>query len=202
MKNSITHYNNVYSTFDAKSIITKSLILPKFSYAATVLNIPSRIRSSLDVSILRFIMPKGDMGIDLFQLAQKRVFGGYNIDHVSVHASVFALMPIFKYAQYRVNNIPLTREQFFIEYNLGLSLSKILNIPVNNRTPHRLTPMEPYAQILKLIRSFKITGEDLVKGRIKLIYEKFIHSQIKHVRSNCYRLHMNFFPNYLKTFNY
>ncbi len=62
--------------------------------------------------------------------------------------------------------------------------------------------MEPYARILKLIRELQITGEDLVKGRIKLIYEKFIHSQMKYGRSNSFRLHMKIFPNYLKTFNY
>ena len=178
------------------------MILPKFSYAATVLCIPNDIRKSLNVLIMRFILPKGNMGISLIELAQKREFGGYNIDHVSIHASIFALLPIFKYVQNRVNDIPLTREQFFIEYNLGHQLSKLLQIPVNNRTPHRFTPMEPYAHILKLIRDSRITGEDLVKGRIKIIYEKCIYSQIKHVSCNWSRLHMKIFPNYLKTFNY
>ena len=48
-----------------------------------------------------------------------------------------------------------------------------------------------------------ITGEDLVKGKIKLIYEKFIFSQLKHRSfTNYSRLHLKIFPNYLKTFNY
>ena len=143
VKSSMTHYGSVYSNFDAKSIITKSLILPKLSYAATVLSIPNDIRKSIDISIFRFVIPKGDMRISLNELAQKRAFGGYNVDHVSIHASIFALLPIFKYAQHRINNIPLAREQYFIEYNLGLHLSKLLNIPANNRTPHRFTPMKP-----------------------------------------------------------
>ena len=57
LRSSISHYNNAYSTFDAKSIITKSLILPKVSYAATVVDIPGDIKKSLDSLILKYIVP-------------------------------------------------------------------------------------------------------------------------------------------------
>ena len=63
--------------------------------------------------------------------------------------------------------------------------------------------MKAYAIILKLIRDVNITGEDLVKGKIKLIYEKFIFTQVKNrPYTNYSRLHLKMFPNYLKTFNY
>jgi hypothetical protein len=52
---SLNEYDNVYSTFDAKSIITKSLILPKVSYIATVLEIPRNIRKSLEYESTTFI---------------------------------------------------------------------------------------------------------------------------------------------------
>ena len=75
VKSNLSQYNSVYSTFDSKSIITKSLILPKFSYTATVLSMPTDIKRSLDVSVFRFIVPKGDMRIELMDLAQKGCLG-------------------------------------------------------------------------------------------------------------------------------
>ena len=127
---SLNRYNNTYSTFDAKSIITKSLILPKVSYAATVLKIPKNIENKINSLIFRFIVPKGNVSSTIVDFAQKRHFGGYNIDHISLHASVFCLIPIFKYAKHICEGIPLTKEQYMIEYNLGFQLSKVLNVPV------------------------------------------------------------------------
>ena len=133
----------------------------------------------------------------------KRQFGGYNIDHISLHASVFCLIPIFKYAKHICEGIPLTKEQYMIEYNLGFQLSKVLNVPVNNRNLHRLTPMKNYAFILKFIREMKITGDELLKGRIKPIYERIIYEKTNHRFSIDWgRLHVKVLPNYLKTFNY
>ena len=204
LRSTISDYNNVYSTFDAKSVITKSLILPKVSYAATVVDIPGDIRKSIDTFILKYIIPKGKTYLDLFDLAQKRKFGGYNIDHTTIHAMVFSLIPIFKYVNSIIENIPLTKEQFFIEYNLGIHLANILNVPVNNRTPHRLTPMKPYARILKFLREMNMSKEDLINGKVKSVYEKIIFSKNK-VHDNFpkwSRLHCEILPNYLKTFNY
>ena len=197
-------YNNVYTTFDAKSIITKSLILPKVSYIATVLDIPLKIKNSLESMIFKMVIPKGKTYMSLVDLAQKRNFGGYNIDHISIHATVFSLIPIFKYVKSKIENIPLTKEQFFIEYNLGIYLANLLKIPLNNRTPHRLTPMKPYANILKFLREMHITKEDLIGGRVKTVYEKIIFSK-NSVHCNFpkwSRLHSEVLPNYLKTFNY
>ena len=205
VQESVSRYNCVYSTFDAKSIITKALILPKFLYVASVINIPPNIKQAIDRMVYRYIIPNGNMNIKLIDLAQKRVCGGYNIDCVSIHASIFSLLPIFKYAYHKVNNIPLTKEQFFIEYNLGFQLARILKVPMNNSTPHRMTPMKSYALILKLIRDMHITGDELVKGRIKLIYEKYIfslNSQRSFLSSDWKRLHLKIFPNYIKTFNF
>ena len=200
----LADYNNVYTTFDAKSIISKSLILPKISYVATVLDIPLEIKRSLESMIFRNIIPNGKTFVSLMDLAQKRKFGGYNIDHTSIHASVFSLIPIFKYVKNKIENIPLTKEQFFIEYNLGIYLANVLGIPVNNSTPHRLTPMKPYANILKFLREMHISREDLMSGKVKSVYEKIIFSKNK-VHGNFpkwSRLHSPVLPNYLKTFNY
>ena len=128
VKNLLHTYNDVYTTFDAKSIITKSLILPKVSYTATVLNIPSDIFRSLENLIVKYVIPKGNISIPLTELARKRNSGGYNIDHVLIHASVFSLMPIFKYIKCKVENIPLSNEQFFIEYNLGMQFKSLFGI--------------------------------------------------------------------------
>ena len=76
IKHNLNMYNNVYSTFDAKSIITKSLILPKVSYAASVMNIPSSVKKSIDNLVFRYVIPKGKMGVTLTKLAKKTCLWG------------------------------------------------------------------------------------------------------------------------------
>ena len=49
----------------------------------------------------------------------------------------------------------------------------------------------------------KITGDELLKGRIKPIYERIIYEKTNHRFSIDWgRLHVKVLPNYLKTFNY
>ena len=83
-------------------------------------------------------------------------------------------------------------------------MANLLKIPLNNRTPHRLTPMKPYANILKFLREMHITRDDLISGRVKSVYEKIIFSKNKVHGSfpKWSRLHSIVLPNYLKTFNY
>ncbi len=102
-----------------------------------------------------------------------------------------------------MNNLPLSNEQYFIEYNLGLLLAPFLGIPVDNRTPHRLTPMKSYAFIWKFIKGNKISGEDLIKGKVKTIYEKIIFDRNKFGRFGKWsRLHFDVLPNYIKCQNF
>ena len=75
IKTDISKFNKVYTTYDAKSMITKSLVLPKISYAATVFDIPRDIRKSLESMVFRYIIPKGGTHLNLMDLAQKRKFG-------------------------------------------------------------------------------------------------------------------------------
>ena len=62
------------------------------SYTATVLYIPNDIFRSLENLIIKYVIPKGNISIPLTELARKRNSGGYNIDHVPIHASVFSLL--------------------------------------------------------------------------------------------------------------
>ena len=64
--------------------------------------------------------------------------------------------------------------------------------------------MKHYAAILEFIRDMNITGEDLIKGKIKIVYEKIIYNQnVTTLSSQKWgRIHCSVLPNYLKTFNF
>ena len=87
---------------------------------------------------------------------------------------------------------------------MGIQLGKFLNIPINNRMLHRVTPTKSYANILKFIREMNISKEDLIHGKVKSIYENIIFSKnkIRVFFPKYSRLHNNVLPNYLKTFNF
>ena len=204
IRRSLTLYNETSHTYDAKAIITKSLVLPKISYIATTLDIPLNIRKQVDNLILNFVTKGVTSYVTLFDLAQKRWYGGYNIDHTSVHANVFCLLPIFKYVKNLLTGEPLSDEEHFIDLNIGRQLAKVLGVPVNNSRPHKLTPSVRYANILNFITSMKISKENLMKGKIKLIYESIICSKTNtnYIVPKWRRVHSPILPNYLKTFNY
>ena len=201
---SLSSYSEISHTFDAKAIITKTLVLPKISYIATTLDIPKKIQTQVDNLVLNFVTKGVNTFIKLSDLAQKRHYGGYNIDYTSIHATVFSLLPIFNYVKALSSKEPFSKEAHFIDLNIGRQISRLIGIPVNNRRPHRLTPTAHYERILKFITEMNISPENLKKGRIKIIYENIIASKTNtnYIVPKWRRVHASILPNYLKTFNF
>ena len=103
-----------------------------------------------------------------------------------------------------MDGIPIGREACFIEHNLGIQIARLLQKPVNNCVPHKITPSAAYAEILNFIVTMNITKQDLIDGKIKNVYENIIYSKVRgdYIASKWKRVHLPILPNYLKTFNF
>ena len=204
IQSDVQYYNNFHLTLDAKAVISKSKLLPKVSYFSSTVPIPERVQSKLNNIMLEFVVPHKKTFLCMDDFAMKRHLGGYNIDHVVTHAKLFILKPIFEYIRNKENGIPLSNNQYFIEYNLGQQLSSFYRLPRDNHTPHRFRPNRTYQYILNLLKMAKFPKQDLMEGKIKQLYESIVNSKY-HVYSDSFRyswMHSNFLPNYLKTFNF
>ena len=86
-----------------------------------------------------------------------------------------------------------------------MSLSKLYDLPILNHIPHQDYPIPYYQKTLQIFKEYKITLEQLNKGKIKQIYYRISYPNKRHSHQETFRwkiVNQNILPNYLKTFNY
>ena len=170
--------------------------------AATV-PIPRPIQQKVNDIMVKFVVPHRKTFLKMEDFCLARSMGGYEIDHIVAHAQLFILQPIVKYVQAKENGQALTSSQYYIEYNLGQQLSSFYQLPRDNRTPHRHKPNDTYRYILNILLNFKFPKEDLMKGKIKGLYNCILDKfGAQRGGANYGLMHASFLPNYLKTFNF
>ena len=79
------------------------------------------------------------------------------------------------------------------------------NLPILNHIRHRDYPTPYYQKTLQILKEYKITLEELNKGKIKQIYYRLSYPNKRPSYQEIFRwklVNQNILPNYLKTFNY
>ena len=83
-----------------------------------------------------------------------------------------------RYIKCRVENVPLPKDLFFVEYHIGVQLSRLFGFKVNNCTTHTDQPCEVYHHVFDMVRWMldrkMITIDDLVLGSVSGIYKRVI----------------------------
>jgi len=196
-------YNQVGATLDAKSILTKSMVLSKVSYIASAKPIPREVCKIIEDALLKFVVPHRKTFLKICDFALPRSMGGYSIDDVVLHASLFLLRDVFSYVKKKLNGESLSDQESYVEYNIGWQLSKYIGVPLNILCPHRSKPNTVYQCMMNIITSHKIPVELLYKGKFKNIYCYIIEKNfMPSVYPKYLRLHHKVLPNYLKSFNF
>ena len=209
-RNEIKFFKATANTFQAKAIVSKSKLLPKLTYMCSVHVMPTAFKNSINKAMLGFLVPFSSKNLlgeeidgQISRFAAPKHLGGYGVDHISIHADLMLLKPVKKYLKCIAENIALPKELFFVEYHIGIHLSRLFGFKVNNCTPHTDQPCEVYSHVLQMIRWFKITKDELVLGSVNAIYKRIIVTlNERNGRLKYYRLHSNVLPSYLKSFNF
>ena len=79
------------------------------------------------------------------------------------------------------------------------------DLPKLNHIPQRDYPTSYYQKTLQILKKYKITLEELNKGKIRQIYNRLSYPEKRPSRQETFRwklVNQNILPNYLKTFNY
>ena len=209
-KKEVQYFKSFSPTFQAQAIISKSKLLSKLTYICSINVMPLAFRNSINKALLSFLVPcvsrnLTDLQIEaqIMNFAGPKFLGGYGVDHITIHADLFLLKSVMKYIKHKLNCVPLTNDLYFVEYHIGLQLSRHFGLERNNHTPHAGHPSEVYGHIFQLIRKYNITTEELEEGSISKIYKRIIlqankrSSNFKYSRIICKML-----PSYLCSFNY
>ena len=79
------------------------------------------------------------------------------------------------------------------------------DLPILHHIPHRDYPTPYYQRILQIPKEYKITLEELIKGKLKQIYYQISYPKKRPTHQETFRWKLvtsSILPNYLKTFNY
>ena len=207
LKDEISYFNSFhFLTYQAKSIISKSKLLPVVSFVASTLCIPSHFHENINNMMLKFFVPHGKTFLSIDNLATNKEFGGIECAHIVLHCSIMLIRNVLKYVLSKKENRAIEDKDYFIEFNIGQQLSSLFKFPCDNMTPHRSNPNVVYGYILDILKMFKPYGIDdeiLLSCKVKVIYKHVLAKLNESNYSLKYRLlHASFMPNYLITFNY
>ena len=207
MKSEIQFFNSIgRNTLQDKFFLSKSKLLPLFSYVSNVHPIPNAIARKIDKLLLKFIVPHEKTFMDLFDFAAPKNLGGYGIDHITLHCSLFLLRPVISYIKSKALGEVIPENLHFVEYFLGLQICSLYNFTMSLNLPHALMPNAWYNLCYEMLVGYNISIEECIKGRpFSRIYARIVNEYgVRRRRGNAriYRLHYKCFPEYIKTFNY
>ena len=96
--------------------------------------------------------------------------GGIKFPNPITYCDFFYISNLFQYFKTREKSIPFNTETYLIEFEIGLTLSKMHNLPKLNYIPHRDHPTPYYQKTIQILKEYKISLQKLTKGKIRQIY--------------------------------
>ena len=145
-------------------------------------------------------------------LSQPRQNGGYATADIPLIAQLNYIKILTPYTRMRLLNDKLPYHLNQLEYNIGLQISNIFQFLKLNNTPHAAQPSPYYKQIIKILEQYKITKDEIIRGKTKAILliiktpktltTTQLETSLRITTPNYTWINHPIFPNYLKTFNY
>ena len=160
-----------YMTLQAKTIISKSKLMPKISYLGSVLPTPKDVKNKIDERLIRFVIPHNKTSLKVKDLCAKRSMGGISLANINLHCDVMLIRSIMSYLKQKVDGNTLSPSQRYIEYHLGHKLSRLWGLPFCNSQVHAFHPNEFYThifEIMKRLKSFGIELDHLLLCKVKV----------------------------------
>ena len=131
--------------------------------------------------------------------------GGIKFPNAVTYCDLFYISNLFQYFKTLEKNPLFKTETNLIEFEIGLTLSKMYNLPKLNYIPHRDHPTPYYHKTIQIFKLYKITLQELTKGKIRQIYYRLSYFDKRPFRVETFRwilVASRILPKYLKTFNY
>ena len=194
-----------FQTWQAKSLLAKSKLLPQITYNAHTYPLDTTSRRLIETEFLNYLTNNPTISLSMWSLQKSINDGGIKFPNPTTYCDLIYISNLFQYFKTRKKNTTFITETYLIEFEIGMSLSKLYDLPILNHIPHRDYPIPYYQKTLQILKKYKISLEELNKGKIKQIYYRISYSNRRLSRQKTFRrklVNQNILPNYLKTFNY
>jgi len=212
LRDKATNLNHFYASYDLKATLTTTILSPCITYFAHTYPPPYTNIEQINNIISTYIAGPNNPTLPVSTLSQTQQNGGYSVEDIPLIAQLNYMKPLTSYTRTRLlkGNLPYHLNQ--LEYNTGLQLSNLFQFPKLNNTPHAARPSPYYKYMIKIVKQYKITKEEITRRRTKETLHRIktpktptlCQFQIKlHITKPNYSwIHHPIFPYYLKTFNF
>ena len=192
-------------TWQAKSFLAKFKLLPQITYNAHTYPLDTTSRKLIETEFLNYLT--NSPTISLFMRSLQRPINDSEIKFTTpvTYCDLIYISNLFQYFKTRDKRSPINTETYIIKFEIGLTLSKMYDLPKLNHILHRDYPTPYYQKTLQILKEYKITIQELMKGKIRKIYNRMPYPDKRPSRQETFRWKLvtqNMLPNYLKTFNY
>ena len=197
--------NVPFQTWQAKSLLAKSKPLPEITYNAHTYPLDTTSKKLIETEFLNYLTNNSTISLSMRSLQKPTNDGGIKFPNPTTYCDLFYISNLFQYFKTREKNTPFNTETYLIEFEIGLTLSKMYNLPKLNHIPHRDYPTPYYQKTLQILKEYEITLQELTNGKIRQIYNRISYPDKRPSRQEIFRwklVFQNILPNYLKTFNY
>ena len=197
--------NVPFQTRQAKSLLAKSKLLPQITYNAHTYPLDTTSRKLIETEFLNYLTNTPTISLSMKSLQKPINDGGIKFPNPTTYCNLIYISNLFQYFKTREKNNIFNTETYLIEFEIEMSLSKLYEFPILNHIPHRDYPTPYYQKTLQILQEYKITLEELIKGKIKQIYYQISYPNKRPSHQKTFRwklVNQNILPNYLKTFNY
>jgi len=143
-----TQLSSLPSTYNAKSLLSKTKILPTIYYTACMYPLSTRLKREITETLETYVAGNSQLIIPMHILQLPLSSGGYNVANIPLYCSLFFLKLVYEYCKHREQKTQISTQTAFTEYHIGHQLSSIYRLPFRNSFPHLLTPSPFYSYAL------------------------------------------------------
>ena len=137
--------NVPFQTWQAKLLLAKSKLLPQITYNAHTYPLDMTSKKLIENEFLNYLTNNPTISLSMRSLQRPMNDGGIKFPNPVTYCNLFYISNLFQYFKIRKKNNPFNTETYLIEFEIGLTLSKMYNLPKVNHIPHRDYPT-PYYQ--------------------------------------------------------
>ena len=159
--------NVPFQTWQAKSLLAKSKLLPQIIYNAHTYALDTTSQKLIETELLNYLTNNPTISLFMWSLQRPINDGGIKFPNPTTYCDLIYISNFFQYFKTREKNSPFNTETYLIEFEIGLSLSKLYDLPKLNHIPHCDYPTLYYQKTLQILTEYKITLQELTKGKFK-----------------------------------
>ena len=198
-----------FQTSQAKAVLAKSKLLPQITCTASTYPLNTASQRTVEFVFLNYLVDNHSVNPSIKKLQRATINGGINYPNPQIYCDLFYICSLFEYFKTRDQLLPFNTHTYIIEYEAGRHLSRIFDLKTLNNFPHRDSLSPFYKHAIEILKKYKITFAEMLKGKLRSIYRRIIASpdnpNVQSKQMNYQRwlmAHHPILPNYIKTFNY